>query len=146
MEGRDDQAGDIAMRRTLLGASVILGLVFAGGSVAAHHSANAKYDMTKPVTLVGKVTKMEWMNPHIYYYLDVTDASGTVTNWAVEGSTPIQLYRRGWRKDSLKLGDAVTVEGYAAREPGLHHINSRNVILPDGRKIFAGSNDGLSTR
>ena len=134
------------MTRTLLGASVILGLVFAGGSVAAHHAANAKYDFNKPITLVGKLTKMEWMNPHIYFYIDVTDANGTVTNWAVEGSTPIQLYRRGWRQDSLKVGDTVTVEGYMARQEGLHHINSRNVILPDGRKIFAGSNDGRPTQ
>ena len=131
------------MTRALLGASVILGLVCAGGSVAAHHAANAKYDMTKSITLVGKVTKMEWMNPHIYFYIDVTDGKGTVTNWAVEGTTPIQLYRRGWKKDALKPGDTVTVEGYMAKEEGLRHINSRNVTLPDGRKVFAGSNDGL---
>ena len=117
---------------------------FAAATVAAHHNANAKYDPAKPITLKGKITKVEWMNPHIYFYIDAADPSGKTFNWAVEGATPNQLYRRGWRRDSLKIGDTVTVEGVMARQAGLHHINARTVVLPDGKKVFSGSNeDGL---
>jgi hypothetical protein len=114
--------------------------------LAAHHNANAKYDSTKPITLQGKVTKVEWMNPHIYFYIDAADPSGRTGNWAVEGATPNQLYRRGWRRDSLKTGDMVTVEGFMARQAGLRHVNARSVVLADGRKVFSGSNDGLPER
>jgi hypothetical protein len=113
--------------------------------LAAHHNANAKYDPNKPITLKGKVTKVEWMNPHIYFYMDAADQSGKVFNWAVEGATPNQLYRRGWKRDSLKVGDLVTVEAVMARQAGLHHVNGRSVVLPDGRKVFSGSaEDALS--
>jgi hypothetical protein len=122
---------------------VVCGVLCLVAPLVAHHNANAKYDSNKPITLKGKVTKVEWMNPHIYFYIDAADSSGRTANWAVEGGTPNQLYRRGWKRDSLKLGDMVTVEGYQAREPGLHHVNVRTVVLPDGRKVFSGSNDGL---
>ena len=132
-------------RRTHL--ALIIGLFLVPCSLAAHHAASTKYDMNKPITLKGTVTKVEWQNPHIYYYLDVKDAAGKVTNWAVEGSTPNQLFRQGWRKDTLKSGDEITVQGFMARKEGLTHINGRNVTLPDGRKVFAGSaEDGLGTR
>ena len=131
-------------KQILLGALIVAaGMLAATPSLSAHHAANTKYDANKPVTLKGAVTKIEWMNPHIYYYIDVKDAKGTVTNWAVEGGTPNQLYRQGWREDSLKIGDTITVEGFAAREAGLHHANGRNVTFPDGRRVYAGSNDGL---
>jgi hypothetical protein len=131
------------MRRTLLGAFVITaGLFLTAQSTSAHHSFSAKYDSNKSITLKGAVTKVEWANPHIYFYLDVKDDSGKVTNWAVEGATPNQLYRRGWKKDSLKIGDVVTVEAYGAKEEGLHHANGRSVVLADGRKVFSGSADG----
>jgi hypothetical protein len=131
-------------KRILLGTFMALAVMAtAAQSLSAHHAANTKYDANKPVKLVGSVTKIEWMNPHIYYYLDVKDEKGTVTNWAVEGGTPNQLYRQGWHEDSLKIGDKITVEGFAAREAGLHHANGRNVTLPDGRRVYAGSNDGL---
>jgi hypothetical protein len=131
-------------RRTIGCAGIVLAALLAvAPTVAAHHAANTKYDANKPVKLQGQVTKVEWMNPHIYYYLDVKEADGKVTNWAVEGGTPNQLYRQGWREDSLKVGDTITVEGFAAREAGLHHANGRNVTLPDGRRVYAGSNDGL---
>ena len=130
--------------RTIGCAGIVLAaLLAAAPTVAAHHAANTKYDANKPVKLQGQVTKIEWMNPHIYYYLDVKEADGKVTNWAVEGGTPNQLYRQGWREDSLKIGDTITVEGFAARQAGLHHANGRNVTLPDGRRVYAGSNDGL---
>ena len=126
---------------------ILCGVFFTAASLGAHHNASAKYDPAKPITLKGKVTKVEWMNPHIYFYIDAADKSGKTSNWAVEGATPNQLYRRGWKRDSLKIGDTVTVEGVMARQPGLHHLNARSVVLPDGRKVFSGSNeDGLAAR
>ena len=130
------------MRRTLLGTFVV-GLVLAAQPAFAHHAGATKYDEKKPVTLKGTVTKVEWMNPHIYYYIDVKDSSGKVINWAVEGAPPNVLYRRGWKKDSLKVGDVVTVEGFLPRQAGLHDINGRTVTLSDGRRVFGGAADGL---
>jgi hypothetical protein len=126
--------------------AVACGLLIAAAPALAHHNANAKYDANKPITLKGKVTKVEWMNPHIYFYIDAADQSGKMANWAVEGATPNQLYRRGWKANSLKIGDTVTVEGVRARQPGLTHVNARAVVLADGRKVFSGSaEDGLKT-
>jgi hypothetical protein len=131
--------------RTML--VILCGVFLTAASLAAHHNANAKYDPSKAITLKGTVTKVEWMNPHIYFYIDAADKSGKNANWAIEGATPNQLYRRGWRRDSLKIGDTVTVEGVMARQPGLHHVNARSVLLPDGRKVFSGSNeDGLGAK
>ena len=127
------------MKRTLLG--VLAGLLFATVPLYAHHSFAAMYDSNKPVKFTGKVTKMEWMNPHIYYYVDVTDAAGKVVSYAVEGGTPSSLQRNGWKKDSLKPGDTVTIEGFMARDGALH-VNARGVTLPDGRRVFGGSADG----
>ena len=125
-------------------AAALCGLFLVAAPVVAHHNGNAKYDSKKTITLKGKITKVEWMNPHIYFYVDAADPSGKVFNWAVEGATPNQLYRRGWRRDSLKIGETVTIEAIMARQPGLHHVNARSVILPDGRKVFSGeASDGL---
>jgi hypothetical protein len=104
----------------------------------AHHSFAAEYDRNKPVTLTGTVTKVDWMNPHMYFYIDVKDASGSVTNWGLENGNLSGLMRRGWRKDSLKIGDVVTVEGFLAKD-GSHIANARSVTLSDGRKMFSGS-------
>ena len=122
---------------------MLLLLVFLGFAAPAtpHHSFAAEYDSTKPIKFTGTVTKFEWMNPHVYYYIDVKDASGKVTNWAVEGGTPNSLYRQGWGKNSLKVGDVVTVEGFMAKKAGSNHINGRSVTLPDGRRVFGGSSD-----
>jgi hypothetical protein len=127
------------MKRAALGL-VIIGLLMAAMPVMAHHSFAAEYDSTKPIELKGTVTKVEWANPHIYYYVDVKDKDGKVTNYAVEGGTPGQLYRQGWRKDSLKVGDMVTVSGFRAKD-GSNHVNGRRVTLPDGKKVFGGSAD-----
>ena len=118
-----------------------LGLLFASAPLWAHHSFAAEYDSKKPIKFTGSVTKVEFMNPHIYYYVDVKDANGKVTNYAVEGGTPGSLRRQGWGKDSLKAGDSVTVEGYMAKN-GSNHVNGRRVTLPDGRRVFGGSDDG----
>jgi hypothetical protein len=129
------------MRRKALrlGAAAV-GLAMAACPLLAHHSFAAEYDSKKPTKLTGTVTKVEWMNPHIYYYMDVKDSDGKVVNYAVEGGTPGSLYRQGWRKDSLKVGDLVTVEGYLAKN-GSNTVNGRKVVLPDGRRVFGGSAD-----
>jgi len=118
------------------------GILLAVGAVPAlaHHSFAAEYDSTKPITLKGSVTKMEWQNPHARFYVDVTDEAGKVTNWELELGSPNGLMRRGWTRNSLKPGDTVIVEGYLAKD-GSKLANARNVTLGDGRKIFAGSSD-----
>jgi len=108
--------------------------------VAAHHSFPAQYDINKPIKLTGKVTKVEWTNPHIFIYADVADDKGTVTNWAFEMGGPNALIRQGWKRDSLKVGDTVTMEGSLARD-GTPLVNAR-VVTVDGRKLFAGSSGG----
>jgi len=107
----------------------------------AHHSFSAEFDGTKTITLSGKVTKVDWMNPHIWLYLDVKDDKGTVTKWQCEGGPPNTLTRNGWVKDNLKEGDAVTIEGTLAKD-GSKTCNATRVALPDGRRVFAGSSGG----
>ena len=106
----------------------------------AHHSFAAEFDDKKPVTLKGSVTKVEWMNPHIWLYLDVKDESGTVEHWQCEGGAPNGLTRQGWGRQSLKTGDEIMIEGFRAKD-GTNTCNSRSVKLPDGRRVFAGSAD-----
>src|SRR5712692_9213104 len=116
-----------------------LGLLAAAVPLLAHHSFAAEYDATKPIKLTGTVTKMEWMNPHARFYVDVKDESGKVTNWNFElGAIPV-LLKQGWRKDSLRVGDQVTVEGFLAKDGTKAMANARRVTLPDGRRVFGGS-------
>jgi len=115
----------------------------------AHHSFGAEYDVNKPITLTGVITKVEWTNPHSHFYLDVTDAKGNVVNWKFEGYNPAVLYRIGWKKDlMLKAGDKITVSGWQARDGG-NWAHSREITLPDGKKLFfgppAGTGDGGNT-
>jgi hypothetical protein len=125
------------MKRSLAVVVVALAAWIAGRPVTAHHSFAAQYDRDKQVTLKGTVTRIEWANPHIYFYLDVKEDSGSIAHWAIEGGAPTSLYRAGWRKDSLKIGDALTVHGYLARD-GSKLANMRAAILPDGREVFGG--------
>jgi Family of unknown function (DUF6152) len=129
------------MRIKLLALTAGAALLLTAVSAWAHHSFAAEYDAKKPVTLTGTVTKVEWMNPHIFFYVDVKDSEGKVTNWRGEGGNLSGLMRRGWRKDSLKVGDVVTVEGSLAKN-GQPLMNARTVTLADGKKLFAGSSGG----
>ena len=127
-------------RMSLLVAGAVCALLTAGVAIA-HHSFDAEFDRTKPVTLKGAVTKVEWGNPHIWIFIDVKEESGKVTNWGVEGGAPNALFRNGWRKESVKIGDFLTVEGSKARD-GSFRANAQRVTLPDGRRVFAGSSGG----
>ena len=109
--------------------------------VVAHHSFAAEYDANKPITLKGTVSKVEWMNPHARFYVDVKDDKGVVTNWNLELASPNVLVRNGWTRNSLKVGDEVTVEGSLAKD-GSKMANARVVKLADGRRVFAGSSGG----
>ena len=112
-------------------------------AVFAHHSFAAEYDANKPITIKGKFTKMDWVNPHSWVYVDVTGPDGKVENWGAETAPPNGLYRRGWRKSALKEGDEIIIEGFAAKD-GSHTMNARSVTLADGKKLFAGSSGGDS--
>jgi len=113
-------------------------------SVTSHHSFTAEYDSAKLMQFTGTVTKVEWTNPHARFYLDVKDAQGAVTNWNFELGSPILLRKLGWRQDSLKIGEQVTVEGYLAKD-GAKMANARKVTLADGRNVFAGSSADANT-
>jgi hypothetical protein len=110
----------------------------------AHHSFAAEYDSNKPVTVKGVVTKLAWVNPHAYVFIDVKDENGTVTAWSFECLSPNALARQGWNRNSLKPGDVVTVDGYMAKDnkplaDGSIHANSKLISLADGKKVFQGS-------
>ena len=109
----------------------------------AHHSFAAEFDATKPVKLTGVVTKIEWQNPHIWFYVDVKGANGVVTNWGFSGGAPGQLMRRGITKNVLQIGATVTVEGFRSKD-GSNNANGARVTFQDGRSVFtAGSEDRL---
>jgi len=120
-----------------------VGLLLAGMPVLAHHSFAAEFDIAKPITLKGKFVKMDWINPHSWIHLDVTGPDGKVVTWSCEALPPNTLFRQGWRKDTLKPGDDVVVEGFQAKD-GTATIWTRSVMAPDGRRLFAGSPDALA--
>ena len=121
-----------------------LGLVLAAAMVAlappaaAHHAFAAEFDATRPVRLRGTITRMEWINPHSWIHLDVPQEDGTVQSWMIEAGPAGVLVRRGWSRDSIAPGTEVLVEGYQARD-GSNRANGRDVTLPDGSRLFAGS-------
>jgi hypothetical protein len=117
---------------------VYAGFVVLALPLLAHHSFSAEFDAKQRVTLEGLVTKVEWTNPHVYFYADVKNKDGRVENWAFETAGPNLLARSGWDRNSLKVGDHVTVVGYPARD-GAKVVSARSVLFPDGHKVFAGS-------
>jgi hypothetical protein len=108
----------------------------------AHHSFAAEFDSEKPVAMKGKFVKMDWVNPHSWIYMDVTGPDGKVVSWKCEALPPNGLYRGGWRRDSLKPGDEITVEGFMAKD-GTSTMWTRTVTTADGRRMFAGNADAL---
>ena len=120
--------------------AVSVGSILAAVPVVAHHSFAAEYDRNKPVTITGAVTKVEWINPHARFHMDVKDDSGKTVNWEIELGSPAGLIRRGWTRNSLKIGESVTVAGFLAKD-GSSLVNSTTVTLSDGRRVFAGSSE-----
>lgn len=126
------------MKATLVIAAAALVVLAATAPVVAHHAFAAEFDGSKPVTLKGTVTKMEWINPHAWLHVDVPGPDGKVVSWMVEGGAPNALLRRGWNRNSVVPGTKVVVEGFRARD-GSNRANGRDVTLPDGTKLFIGS-------
>jgi hypothetical protein len=127
------------MKRQLIIFAVSLGLAGAGTALA-HHSFAAEFDGNKPIRLEGTLSKLEWTNPHSYFYVDVKDDKGTVVTWGCEGANPGVLSRQGFRKGDVKLGDNLVVDGYAAKD-GAHLMNVRRIYL-NGKLIFEGTGEG----
>jgi hypothetical protein len=125
------------MKKALSISLIVLGMVAAAAPVYAHHAFAAEYDSNKPVSIRGKLTKVEWVNPHGWIHVDVTDDSGKVTSWSVETGSPNALLRRGLRKTDFTAGLEVIINGYRAKN-GTPTINGTSVKLPDGRNLFTG--------
>jgi hypothetical protein len=125
------------VRRIFLVLTAICALMVSA-PLLAHHSFSAEFDGSKLIELKGVVTRIDWTNPHVYFYLDVKDDKGNTTNWGCEAASPGSLHRQGWTRDSLKVGDQVIVGGYPARD-GSKLADARRVTLPDGRRIFGGT-------
>jgi len=125
--------------------AVIAACLFAGPVVSAHHSFAAEYDASQPVKVTGTVNRVEWMNPHIWFYVDVTDEQGRVTTWGFSGGPPGVLQRRGITKNALKKGDVVVVEGFRARD-GSNNASGGRVTFADGRSVFTASNEDEAPR
>jgi hypothetical protein len=120
-------------------------LLLATAPIFGHHSVSAEFDVNRQITYAGVITRVEWSNPHIYFYVDVKDASQKVTNWAFEGAGPNTLARMGWLRDTLKVGDRVTVMAFPARD-GANVASAREIRLANGRKVLAGTPPESSPR
>lgn len=126
------------MGRRSLAAVAALALIAAAVPALGHHAFSAEFDAKQPVKMVGTVTKMEWINPHSWIHMDVKGPDGKVTSWMIELGAPNALIRRGFTKNSLPAGTVLTVEGYKAKD-GSNRANGRNVVTPDGKRLFVGS-------
>jgi hypothetical protein len=116
----------------------LLGLWCGGVNVLAHHAFSAEFDAKKPVTLEGTVTKVEWINPHSWFHIDVKKPDGKVEKWMVEAGNPANLFRRGFSTEIIKPGMQIVVDGYQEKD-GTHRANGRNLTLPGGKTLFMGS-------
>jgi hypothetical protein len=128
------------MRTTLLSVVVGVGLLLGGVTLSAHHAFSSEFDANRPVKFKGTVSKMMWINPHAWIYVDVKNADGTVEEWMVEAGTPNTLLRRGFTKASLQPGTEIMVDGYQSKD-GSKRANGRDLTLPDGRTLFLGSQE-----
>ncbi len=128
------------MRTKLPALAAALGLVAAAVPLLAHHAFSAEFDGTKEIKLQGKVTKMEWINPHAWLHIDVKEPDGKIVNWDIELGPPNALVKRGWNKTSIPAGIEVVVIGYLSKD-GANRANGRDVTFPDGRKLFASSSN-----
>ena len=124
--------------RTKLCACVSAMLIGASATASAHHAFAAEFDSKKPVKFTGTVTKMLWVNPHAWIYMDVKQPDGTVEEWMIEAGTPNTLLRRGFTKESLQPGTEIIVDGFQAKD-GARRANGRDITLPDGKVLFIGS-------
>jgi hypothetical protein len=113
-------------------------VLLALGPARAHHSASAEFDATKRVMITGSVTRIDWANPHTFFYIDVTDHEGKVSNWSWELPSPNQLMRAGWTRNSMKIGDVITVEGIHARDGSNHGMANVVTMASTGQRLFAG--------
>ena len=121
--------------------SALVGVALAVVPLAAHHSFSVEYDINKPVSFYGTVSKVEWTNPHARVYVDAADARGEMHNWNLELASPSALARNGWSSRTLKAGDKVSVEGYEGRAENSYRVNAKSIVLPDGRSLFSGVDD-----
>jgi hypothetical protein len=128
------------MRRRLIAGIAVVGSLLTALPLLAHHAFQAEFDDKKPVHLVGKVTKMEWINPHAWIHVDVKGPDGKVTNWMIEGGSPNIMLRRGFTKESLEFGTVLTVDGYQAKNGSLR-ANGSSVTFRDGRRLFVGGSN-----
>jgi hypothetical protein len=127
------------MKSKFAALAVVVGFALGTASAMAHHSFAAEFDASQPINLKGTVTKIEWMNPHTYFYIDVSDSNGQTINWGLEMGSPNGLMRAGWTRNTLKVGDVVTVEGSRAKDKA-YIGNARVVILAaTGKRLFAAS-------
>jgi|SRR5215470_5478907 hypothetical protein len=123
---------------------VTAGVLMAAAPVLAHHSFSAEYDSAKRITLKGIVSKVDWMNPHVYFYIDVKDDSGAITNWALEMGPPNGLQKSGWTRNTIKVGDEVIVDGTLAKD-GSKQANARSVTMAStGKKLGAASSEATN--
>jgi hypothetical protein len=129
------------MRTKLAAAPILLGLLAAAGPARAHHAFGAEFDIAKPMSLTGKLTKVEWVNPHAWLHIAVQTADGQTVDWMVEGGSPNTLLRHGFTRNTLEVGTVLVVSGYQSKD-GSNKINGKDITLQDGKKLFMGSSAG----
>jgi hypothetical protein len=127
------------MTRRLMSVCILgFGLLSAAVPALAHHAVSAEFDRNKPITFTGTVKKVDWMNPHIYTHIESKDASGKVVVYEVEGGAPNSLFRNGWRPDTLRIGETVTVTGSRAKNENSFRVGSATITKADGTRVFGG--------
>ena len=133
------------MKLTHIGTIAALALALTAPAARAHHSFSAEFDVNKPIKLEGTVTRVQWINPHTWIFIEVKKPDGTTENWGIEAGTPNTLFRLGFTRDALPVGAVIIVDGYEARD-GAKRANGRDMTLSDGRKLFMGSSVGNDTK